>query len=252
MAVQQRQPAPKGDLPHTEPDQVASLPSMASRQFIEAHTAFDPDQEDSSMEPRSFFKSRMADVFINWYHDTTRNFIGERTHPMPARNIFHYVTKSAFPLKPELYIDAYTAPNKCPEEFWYNPWRWPHTKRINPKVPPPINGRYNDFYHFLAFRYYVRIERDVYVNHIGLLQEMMIRCSMKEGVNAAKNCRHLWNKYFCMSRHEEYTQSLLYMSITGDTVIRETPYPPDFIEQKRKIYDDWLTRTRMRMPGDCY
>merc|ERR1712146_488057 len=84
---------------------------------------------------------------------------------------------------------------KCPEEWWYNPWRWPNTKRINPKIPPPIDGRYNDFYHYLAFKQFVKNERDVYVMHLGLLQEMMTRCSIKEGVNAAKNCRHLWNKY---------------------------------------------------------
>jgi hypothetical protein len=51
---------------------------------------------------------------------------------------------------------------------------------------------------------------------------------------------------------EEFNQSLLYMAVTGNCAIRETPYPPDFVDQKRKIYDDWLYRTRMKRPGDIY
>jgi hypothetical protein len=247
----ERQPEHPGHLDPLPAPRVASLPSMASREYINTFTGFEPEASDDALKPRKFL-DRWTDLIYNWYNDGDRNFISERHHPMPMKNFVHYFTKGMFPLKPELYIDPYTAPNKCPEEFWYNPWRWPNTKRVNPKIPPPIDGRYNDFYHYIAFKYFVRVERDVYVMHLGLLQEMMLRCSMKEGVNAAKNCRHLWNKYFCMSRHEEFTQTLLYMSLTGNVAIRETPYPEDFIDQKRKIYDDWLTRTRMKMPGDCY
>lgn len=249
--VHQREPSHLGhyDEPAEPAPQVASLPSMASREYHDAFTAWEPN--DDEMKPRPLWE-RMGDLAFNWYYDPGRSVISERQHPKPAKGLFHWLTKNAFPLKPEMYVDPYQAPNRCPEEFWYNPWRWAHTKRINPKIPPPVDGRYNDFYHFLAFKNFVRVERDVYVMHLGLLQEMMIRCSMKEGVNAAKNCRHLWNKYFCMSRHEEFTQNLLYMSLTGNLVIRETPYPADFVDQKRKIYDDWLTRTRMRLPGDHY
>mmetsp|Transcript_3521 Transcript_3521/g.10946 ORF Transcript_3521/g.10946 Transcript_3521/m.10946 type:complete len:254 (-) Transcript_3521:84-845(-) len=231
------------------PPQVASLPSMASQQYINEWTAFEPN--DDEMVPRTM-RDRFGDAFYNLWYDPGRSAIGERQHPMPPKNMFGWLTKNVFPLKPETYVDPYLAPNRCPEEYWYNPWRWMNTKRVNPKIPPPVDGRYNDFYHFLAFKNFVRVERDVYMMHLGLLQEMMIRCSIKEGVNAAKNCRHLWNKYFCMSRHEEFTQNLLYMSLTGNVVIRETPYPADWVEQKRKIYDDWLTRTRMRLPGDHY
>lgn len=212
-------------------------------------TAFEPNFE--MPPPRTMYNGRWRDLLFNWYNDPGRPELSEK-RPPPTPNLMTWLTKSIFPLRPETYIDAYTAPNRCPEEFWYNPWRWPNTKRINPKIPPPIDGKYNDFYHFYAFKYWIRTERDVYVMHLALLQEMMIRCSVKEGVNAGKNCRHLWNKYFCMSRHEEFTQSLLYMAMTGNTVIRETPYPEDFIDQKRKIYDDWLTRTRMKKPGDHY
>jgi hypothetical protein len=91
-------------------------------------------------------------------------------------------------------------PNPCPEEFWVAPWRWPNYKIINPKIPPPIDGKYNDYYHFLAFRTWLRRERDVYHAHLCLLREMMERCLVKEGAeNAPKNCRHLFNKYFAMS-----------------------------------------------------
>ena len=249
--VVERAPSHKGELdgPAEQPPQVASLPSMASQQYINEWTAWEPN--DDEMKPRSFYQ-RMGDSIYNLWYDAERSTISVRQSPMPPTSMLHYLTRNVFPLKPETYVDPYLAPNRCPEEFWYNPWRWMNTKRVNPKIPPPVDGRYNDFYHFLAFKNFIRVERDVYLMHLGLLQEMMIRCSMKEGVNAAKNCRHLWNKYFCMSRHEEFTQNLLYMSLTGNVVIRETPYPADWVDQKRKIYDDWLTRTRMKLPGDHY
>ena len=234
---------------HHPPQDVASLPSMASRAYINQFTAFEPEEP---IKTRGFYELFLKFMLQPTTEGWREGRVSERGHALPESSLRSYFTRSLFPLKPELYIDPYTAPNKCPEEFWYNPWKWPLTKRVNPKIPPPVDGKYNDFYHFLTYKHFLRVERDVYVAHLGLLQEMAIRCSLKEGPNAAKNCRHLFNKHFSMSRHEEFTQSLLYMAMTGNVIIRETPYPPDFIEQKRKIYDDWLTRTRMRLPGDAY
>eukprot|EP00455_Lapot_gusevi_P032063 TRINITY_DN34938_c0_g1_i1.p1 TRINITY_DN34938_c0_g1~~TRINITY_DN34938_c0_g1_i1.p1 ORF type:complete len:190 (-),score=2.29 TRINITY_DN34938_c0_g1_i1:386-955(-) len=155
------------------------------------------------------------------------------------------------PLRPRDYVDAYTRPNPCPEEYWHTPWRWPRTKYVNPKIPPPTDGKYNDYYHYLAFKQWLARERDVYVSHANLVHEALSRCCIREGqYNAAKNCKHFANKAFAMSRMEEMNQALLYMAMTGDCAIRETPYPPNFLEEKRKVYDDWLYRTRMRKPGD--
>ncbi len=211
-------------------------------------TAFEPDVE--MPPPRTFWQRYRTVLSLQYDQDEDMPTIAMA--PRKTKNMWEYFTASIFPLKPETYVDAYERPNRCPEEHWVYPWRWPNTRRVNPKIPPPLDGKYNDYYHYQAFKYWMRMERDVYVMHLALLQEMMLRCSLKEGLNAAKNCRHLWNKYFAMSRAEEFNQSLLYMAITGNAVIRETPYPPDFIEQKRKIYDDWLYRTRMKKPGDLF
>lgn len=162
-----------------------------------------------------------------------------------------YWTSPVSPLRPKDYVDAYTRPNPCPEEYWWASWRWPRTKYVNAKVPPPENGEYRDYYHYLAFKMWLERERDVYVAQANLVQEMLNRCIVKEGqYNAAKNCRHLYNKAFAMSRMEELNQALLYMAMTGNNAIRETPYPENFVDVKRKVYDDWLYRTRLRKPGD--
>lgn len=156
-------------------------------------------------------------------------------------------------VRPKDYVDAYIRPNPCPEEFWHLPWKWPRFKAVNPKVPPPVNGKYNDYLHFLAFKNWLDRERDVYVAHTNLVHDAIVRCALREGqYNAAKNCKHFANKSFAMSRMEELNQTLLYMSITGNCAIRETPYPENFLDEKRKIYDDWLARTRMKKPGDAY
>lgn len=155
------------------------------------------------------------------------------------------------PVRPRNYVDAYTRPNGCPEEYWQQPWKWPRQKLVNPKIAPPIDGKYNDYYHYLAFKHWLARERDVYVSHANIVHEALSRCCIREGqYNAAKNCKHLANKAFAMSRMEEVNQALLYMSMTGNVAIRETPYPENFLEEKRKVYDDWLFRTRMRKPGD--
>jgi hypothetical protein len=172
----------------------------------------------------------------------------------PSKNSWwDFIWAPLQPLMPELYEDAYMRPNPCPEELWVWPWKWPGYKHINPKIPPPVDGRYQDMYHYLAFRNWWFRERRVYGAECWTLREMFERCTMKENkINMMKNCRHLWNKYFAMTRAEEFNQVLLYMAITGNVAIRETPYPPDFLEQKRKIYDDWLFRTRMKKPGDPF
>ena len=210
-------------------------------------TAFEPNEP--MPKPRSIWR-RFRLALFHWGNDEDMPTVAIKPRKM-HKHFYEQITQPIFPLKPETYADNYERPNRCPEEFWYNPWRWPQTKIINPKIPPPIDGKYNDFYHFLAFKYWLRRERDVYVAHCALIQEMLNRCIVKEGAhNAPKNCRHIWNKHFAMTRSEEWNQTLLYMSITGNNAIRETPYPEDFVEQKRKIYDDWLFRTRMRRPND--
>lgn len=225
----------------------ASVPAMNTQEYHNTPTAFEPEEDMPA--PRSIWQ-RYREVMYTWYEDPDIPTVSGRIKRAPTT--YEWLTKSMFPLKPNTYVDAYEAPNKCPEEHWYAPWKWPHQKKVNPKVPPPLDGRYNDFYHYHAFKLWLKTERDVYLAHLNLLNEMQQRCVVKEGANANKNCRHLWNKYFAMSRHEEFNQTLLYMAITGNAAIRETPYPADFIEQKRKIYDDWLTRTRMKLPGDLY
>jgi len=157
------------------------------------------------------------------------------------------------PMTPETYADSYVKKNPCPEEFWRMPWRWPQTKYMNPKIPPPLEGKYQDYYHFVAFRYWFQNERQVYLAEIKLIKEALERCVIREGsLSAMKNCRHIFNKYYSMTRQEELHQAMLYAAYTGNKIMRETPYPEDFVDQKRKIYDDWLTRTRMKQPGDPY
>ncbi len=225
------------------------MPPMGTLAYNEeTPSAFEPTEP--MPPPRSLWKRFRVGMF-NWADEEIPHVACK---PRKSRKtLYDMFCGPFFPLKPELYTDIHERPNRCPEEFWYNPWRWPQTRILNPKVPPPLDGKYNDMYHATAFRYWARREREVYVAHLNLLVEALNRCLIKEGAhNAPKNCRHLWNKHFAMSRMEEWNQTMMYMNITGNCAIRETPYPADYVEQKRKIYDDWLFRTRMRKPGDYY
>lgn len=222
---------------------------MGTPAYIDNITAFEPTEP--MPKPRGLWERyrRVAMGVITQDGDIPS--VGSR--PLPQKTWWDLMTRPLFPMRPETYRDAYLRPNPCPEEFHVNPWRWAQTKLLNPKIPPPVDGKYNDMYHYMAYRGWHRKERDVYVQHTILLREALDRCLVKEGVtNGRKNCKHLWHKYFAMSRMEELNQTLLYMAITGENAIRETPYPEDFVDRKRKVYDDWLFRTRMRKPGDNY
>lgn len=157
---------------------------------------------------------------------------------------------SQMPLKPDLYRDPYMRTKPCPEKYENLAWRICRYQRLNPKIPPPVDGKFNDIYHWLAYKHWYKTEREVYIAHTHHLCDAVMRCNLREGLNTAKNCRGLFNKYWAMTRMEEQNINLLYMSVTGNNAIRETPYPEDFVEQKRKIYDDWLFRSRMKKPGD--
>lgn len=219
----------------------------AASEGEQSHTSSTKDSTSSSSSMASLF-SRLLQ--LQFGQDPELPTIGARLERR-YRGWLDYWTSPLSPLRPKDYVDAYTRPNPCPEEYWWASWRWPRTKYVNAKVPPPENGEYQDYYHYLAFKMWLERERDVYVAQANLAQEMLNRCIVKEGqYNAAKNCRHLYNKTFAMSRMEELNQTLLYMAITGNNAIRETPYPEDFVEVKRKVYDDWLYRTRLRKPGD--
>lgn len=259
----------------------AALPSMATKEYIEnlpaslgettvksrtVTTALPPpsaggvasegeQSQTSSTKESTSSSSSLVSLFsrllqLQFGQDPELPTIGTRLERQ-YQGWLDYWTSPLSPLRPKNYVDAYTRPNPCPEEYWWASWRWPRTKYVNAKVPPPENGEYQDYYHYLAFKMWLERERDVYVAQANLAHEMLNRCIVKEGqYNAAKNCRHLYNKAFAMSRMEELNQTLLYMAITGNNAIRETPYPENFVEVKRKVYDDWLYRTRLRKPGD--
>jgi hypothetical protein len=166
-------------------------------------------------------------------------------------SLFDQLTRPMYALRPASYVDPYLRPNPCPEKLHQLDHKWANIKTVNPKIPPPVDGKYNDYYHYLAFKHWFSREKDVYLLHNFLVGRAAVMCAAREGkINAPKNCMHLMNKYWAMRRYEEQTKSYLYMATTGNCIIRETPYPEDFEEQKVKIYDDWLYRTRLRKPGD--
>lgn len=227
-----------------------TVPQYGTREHVQhGPTPFDPEV---AMPPPRTIWQRYRQVIFGWFGDEDRPSVNAKCKKTRKSFLWH-VLGPLYPLKPDLYMDAYQRPNPCPEEYIVQPHRWAMTTERNPKIPPPMDGKYNDYYHHFAFKHWLRRERDVYMAHCNLLHEMSLRCTLREGpINAPKNCRHLVNKFFAMSRIEELNQTLLYMSITGNVAIRETPYPADFVDQKRKIYDDWLFRTRMRKPGDPF
>lgn len=224
------------------------MPSMNSQEYKENLPAFDPSKPIPA--PRSVVERFTRILQMQWGQDPDLPSLS--THStVKYHGVLDFLFSPLTPLRPRTYVDSHTRPNPCPEEYWWASWRWPRTKYVNAKVPPPVDGKYNDYYHYLMFKNWLERERDVYVAHTNLVHDMTNRCLMKEGqYNASKNCRHLFNKAFAMSRMEEMNQALLYMSLTGNAAIRETPYPDDFVDEKRKIYDDWLYRTRARKPGD--
>lgn len=233
---------------HESPFKRIEVPSMASEKYLEELP--DVDSRRIPNGPRGVAERFSRVLQMQWGQDPDMPSLGvnrERKYD----GFMDWLLSPMSPLRPRTYVDSHTRPNPCPEEYWWASWRWPRTKYVNAKVPPPVDGKYSDYYHYLSFKNWFERERDVYVAHTNLVHEMLNRCIVKEGqYNAAKNCRHLYNKGFAMSRAEEFNQTLLYMAMTGNAAIRETPYPDDFVEQKRKVYNDWLFRTRMRKPSD--
>lgn len=214
----------------------------------------DFDPEKPIQKPRNMwqrYQGALSFMFINHLSgDPDRpDAIGynrTQNHQISWREFF----SSQSPLHPDLYRDPYQRTKPCDEKHEIQHWRHSRYQRLNPKIPPPVDGKFNDVYHWLAYKNWYRMEREVYIGHVQGLGAALERCWLKEGVNTAKNCRHLYNKVMAMTRMEEQNQMLLYIAITGNAAIRETPYPEDFVEQKRKIYDDWLFRSRMKKPGD--
>lgn len=243
-AVEAAAPAASPEAPY----QHIPLPSMSSPEYVNNLPAY--DSERPMPKPASSASLFRRLLQLQFGQDPDMPSLGS-TLERKYRGLLDYWTSPMAPLRPKDYVDAYTRPNPCPEEYWWASWRWPRSKFVNAKVPPPTNGEYTDYYHYLAYKLWLERERDVYVAQANLVHEMLNRCIVKEGqYNAAKNCRHLYNKAFAMSRMEELNQALLYMSMTGNAAIRETPYPENFVEEKRKVYDDWMYRTRLRKPGD--
>ncbi|CCW69270.1 unnamed protein product [Phytomonas sp. Hart1] len=229
------------------PPPFAGIPSMASRAYVENLPALGP------LPPRPLTVVERFTRVLQLKYGQAPDFpsLGGRMEKA-YDGLWDYLCSPMVPLLPRTYVDAHSRPNPCPEEYWWASWRWPRRTYVNAKIPPPIDGKYLDYYHYLSFKNWFERERDVYVAQANLVMDMLNRCIMKEGsYNAAKNCRHLYNKSFAMSRMEELQQAMLYMAITGNAAIRETPYPENFVEEKRKIYDDWLFRTRMKKPGDA-
>ena len=170
----------------------------------------------------------------------------------PRRTWWEWMWAPMFVMLPESYNDPWLKPSRCPERYQYNPWKLSSYREASPKIPPPVDGKFADYMHFQAFKYYMQRERQVYIGHAHIMNHAIERCLFKENNTARKNCMHIINKYFAMTRCEEYNQSMLYLAFTGNTPIRETPYPVDFVQTKQKIYDDWLFRTRMKQPGDDF
>ena len=213
------------------PFQHIPLAQIGTVEHLENPQAF--DNKVPFAQPRSLFQ-RFGEVMrLQIFMDPEMPTIGN-TKARSYTSTWEWLTSSIVPLRPKNYVDAYSRPNPCPEEYWQLSWRWPRTKYVNAKVPPPVNGKYNDYYHFLAYKLWLERERDVYVAHTNLVHEATERCALKEGqYNGAKNCRHLYNKQFAMSRMEELNQALLYMAVTGNNAIRETPYQITFRKSGR-------------------
>jgi hypothetical protein len=227
-------------------------PQVGSEEYVNEIVAFDTSKP--LPPPRNAFET-----FRDLIHRGSGLNEGSELNPGISGNprqvqydsFFEKLIRPWYPLRPSTYVDPYLRPNPCPERFHQLDHKWANVKMVNPKIPPPLDGKYNDYYHYLAFKNWFARERDVYISHMHLVQMAVTRCWLREGkFNAPKNCKHLASKHFAMRRQEELTQNFLYMAQTGNCAIRETPYPDDFVEQKRKIYDDWLFRTRMRKPGD--
>ena len=230
------------------PHERVPRPQLGTKKYVEEH----PSLPDKPMPKPSYARILSGVLSLNVWELLERPTLSQNTEPWQfSQRLMMRLWGPSKPLKPVDYTDAYWRPNPCPEETWEMPWRWTRFKMVNPKIPPPIDGKYNDFYHYLAFKHWFQNERRVYCHAAQVANLTLQRCMVKEGPQyMLKNCRHLRNKVFAMTRSEELHQVLLYMSITGNCAIRETPYPDDFVEQKRKIYDDWLFRTRMKRPRD--
>lgn len=230
---------------------VRPIPAMGSREYEEMPPVFNEEKMANDVPATNSerlltmltmrTKSERESASIN----SSKN-IGETKIGFFDR-IFHAMM---YPL-PRTYTSAYMRPNPCPEVHWWNSWRWPKFRNNNPKVEPPVDGAFNDYYHYLAFRNWFENERAVYYQNNQIHHEIVLRCLAKEGqYNGWKNCKHLLNKEFALTREAEHNQVLLHMAVTGENAIRDTPYPEDHVEQKRKMYDNWLFRTRMRKAGD--
>lgn len=232
---------------------VKPRPSLASQQHIEEPIAFDNKEAFPALHSNW---QRFGEILgVNQFVGDPK-FSGLVDRNPPLHNylgFWDWLSSSAFVLKPINYVSMYERPNPCPEEWKMWEWTWNRTKFRNPKIPPPINGEYTDQLHVLAFQEWCEYERKVYIQHCCILRNQMKRCAMKESRwNGAKNCKHLYNKYFAMTRGQEMANALMYMSLTGNCAIRDTPYPPDFDEKKRKMFNDWLFRTQLKKPSDPF
>ena len=239
-------------VPHPPPFHKIPRPQIGTNEHLTEIVAF--DNTKPVPPPRDAFTT-FRDIFFRGSALQEGNDlnpgISSNARQVEYKSVLEKIVRPWFPLRPATYVDPYLRPNPCPERFWDHSFKWPNTKVVNPKIPPPVDGKYNDYYHYVAFKHWFQKERDVYLASMHEVAKALHWCTIREGrVNAAKNCRHLFSKHFSMRRMEELNQVFLYMSQTGNCAIRETPYPENFVEEKRKIYDDWLFRTRMRKPGD--
>lgn len=231
----------------------ARQPQVGTQEHFDNPRMWNDNPSLADSKPRSVWDRFSRVMRFDVFEEGDRISLSTPTRIQPESWVKWFLGPT-MPLKPELYVDAYSRPNPCPEDYWSDTWRWPRTKYVNVKIPPPIDGKYNDYYHMIAFRKWFEMEREVYLAECREVYHMLVRCILKENekVNGMKNCRHIFNKWFSMSRAEEFHQSMLYMALTGNAAIRETPYPENFVDEKRKIYDDWLFRTRHRRPTDDF
>lgn len=246
---------PLHPVPHEsyEEAKVHRRPQLGTKEHLEQTHFWNEACPSIETKPRSVWDRFSRVMRFDLFEDGDRisvNTPKRRTY----NNFMDWFFAPTFPLKPELYVDAYSRPNPCPEEYWAETWRWPRNKYVNPKIPPPVDGKYNDYYHMLAYRNWFEMEREVYLAETKEIYFTLVRCILKENErsNGQKNCRHIFNKWFAMTRAEEFQQAMLYMALTGNAAIRETPYPANFVDEKRKIYDDWLFRTRHKRPTDDF
>jgi len=235
------------------PHEAIPLPPMGSAELDNSMPMMDPKKP---MPPPRSVWDRFADsTFLSQYDPALPHYGHGLIHQaQQSRGSFWgRLFKSYVPLRDKDHSDAYIRGGHIPEETFEMVWRVPLMQEMNPKIPPPKNGQYNDYYHYLAFKNWFTKEHDVYSQECNLLQWALAMCIIREPTFATnKNCKHLGYKLYAMGRREELNVALMYMAMTGEGIIRETPYPPDFVDQKRKIYDDWLFRTRMRKPGDTF